>query len=166
MNVYFIRHAKSSWNNANLSDIERPLNARGLDTAPKMAAYLVKAVNLGRVMLISSPAERALATALYFAHEIGLEDSAIVQNERLYFGSAIDYIHCLNKVPANMNSVLIFGHNPTLEELASHFNNPYTGLVPTCCVLRTEINQPLSNSIAYKDFEIKDILIPKLILNS
>ena len=108
MNVYFIRHAKSSWNNANLSDIERPLNARGLETAPKMAAYLANAGNLGKVILISSPAERALATASYFAKTIGLEDSEIVQNEKLYFGSAIDYIHCLNKIPANLNSILLF----------------------------------------------------------
>ncbi len=166
MNVYFIRHAKSSWNNANLSDIERPLNARGLETAPKMAAYLANAGNLCKVMLISSPAERAMATASYFAKAIGLEDSEIVQNEKLYFGSAIDYIHCLNKVPANLNSILLFGHNPTLEELASQFKNPYTGLVPTCCVVCTEVIQPLSHAISFKDFEIKDIYIPKLILNS
>lgn len=166
MNVYFIRHAKSSWNNANLSDIERPLNARGLETAPRMASYLASSGDFGKAVLISSPAERALVTAKYFADALGLYDSDIVRNERLYYGSAIDYIHCFKNVGANINSVLIFGHNPTLEELASKFKNSYVGLVPTCCVIYTEMNQELSHAISYKDFEIKNIYIPKLILHS
>lgn len=166
MNVYFIRHAKSSWNNANLSDIERPLNARGLETAPRMATYLANTQNLGTVAIISSPAERAHETAKYFAEALGMDDSKIVLNERLYYGSTIDYIQCFKSIQASVNSVLIFGHNPTLEELASQFKNPYIGLVPTCCVIYTVINKPLGHSVLYKDFEIQNIFIPKLILHS
>lgn len=166
MNVYFIRHAKSSWNNANLSDIERPLNARGIETAPKMAAFLAKSRNFGRVSIVSSPAVRAIATANYFAEAFGLDNSNIQIDEKLYFGSTLDYIHCFNGIQKSFNSVLLFGHNPILEELASQFNKPYVGLVPTCCVIHTVLEHPFSHSISYKDFEIQNILIPKLILHS
>jgi Phosphohistidine phosphatase SixA len=32
--LYVMRHAKSSWENVDLSDFERPLNAQGLEAAP------------------------------------------------------------------------------------------------------------------------------------
>ena len=38
--VYFIRHAKSSWDNASIKDIDRPLNDRGLRDAPAMGLKL------------------------------------------------------------------------------------------------------------------------------
>jgi len=38
--IYFIRHAKSSWDDPTLADHDRPLNPRGLRDAPRMAARL------------------------------------------------------------------------------------------------------------------------------
>ena len=38
--LMLIRHAKSSWANPGLTDMERPLNNRGLRDAPAMAKYL------------------------------------------------------------------------------------------------------------------------------
>ena len=40
--IYFIRHAKSSWDDYSLKDIDRPLNSRGKRDAPKMARYLIE----------------------------------------------------------------------------------------------------------------------------
>ena len=38
--IYLIRHAKSSWEDLNLDDHERPLNERGKKDAGRMARYL------------------------------------------------------------------------------------------------------------------------------
>jgi phosphohistidine phosphatase len=38
--VFLLRHAKSSWDNLNISDIDRPLNKRGIKNAKKLAIYL------------------------------------------------------------------------------------------------------------------------------
>ena len=35
-----IRHAKSSWSDPHLSDVDRPLNKRGLNSAPVMGQVL------------------------------------------------------------------------------------------------------------------------------
>jgi phosphohistidine phosphatase len=38
--LYLIRHSKSSWDNPNLSDYDRPLNDRGKKDRYKVADYL------------------------------------------------------------------------------------------------------------------------------
>ena len=63
--VCFIRHAKSSWDQAGLSDIDRPLNIRGKTTAPIMAKILADK-DITPDLIISSPAKRARQTAKPF----------------------------------------------------------------------------------------------------
>ena len=57
-----LRHAKSSWKDANLEDHDRPLNKRGKKTAPKMGK-LIKDEKLVPDLMISSTALRAKKTA-------------------------------------------------------------------------------------------------------
>ena len=38
--IYLLRHAKSSWDDDSLSDFVRPLNERGLRTAPFMGEVM------------------------------------------------------------------------------------------------------------------------------
>ena len=38
--IYVLRHAKSSWDNSNLTDFERPLADRGIRDAKKMCKFL------------------------------------------------------------------------------------------------------------------------------
>ncbi|NNC67514.1 MAG: histidine phosphatase family protein, partial [Gammaproteobacteria bacterium] len=52
-----VRHAKSSWNDADLRDFDRPLNNRGLKTAPEMGKRLAEA-GYKVDIIISSPAIR------------------------------------------------------------------------------------------------------------
>ena len=66
--LILIRHAKSSWDAPGMSDSERPLNERGKKDAPEMAKRLRKR-GLKIDAFVSSPAERALRTARYFAKE-------------------------------------------------------------------------------------------------
>ena len=42
--LYLNRHAKSSWSDSSLDDIDRPLNKRGLRDAPLMGDILRKKV--------------------------------------------------------------------------------------------------------------------------
>ncbi len=61
--LYILRHAKSTWTDANLSDFERPLNERGVKTAPFMGELMAKK-NFQPDLILSSPAQRAKQTAL------------------------------------------------------------------------------------------------------
>ncbi|MCW5958340.1 MAG: histidine phosphatase family protein, partial [Pyrinomonadaceae bacterium] len=60
--ILILRHAKSSWTDPNLSDFERPLNERGLRTAPFMGKLIVER-GLSPAAIVSSPAKRARQTA-------------------------------------------------------------------------------------------------------
>ncbi len=62
--IYFMRHAKSSWKDPELSDIDEALNKRGRKDAPQMAKYLRK-LKVKPDIIISSPAKRALKTTHY-----------------------------------------------------------------------------------------------------
>ena len=60
-----IRHAKSSWDDPSLDDFERPLNKRGLFTAPLVAQKL-KIELPTPDLILCSPAKRAMQTADFF----------------------------------------------------------------------------------------------------
>jgi phosphohistidine phosphatase len=59
--LLILRHAKSSWSDASLSDHDRPLNKRGKGDAPKMGS-LLRAEELTPDLIISSSAKRAIRT--------------------------------------------------------------------------------------------------------
>ena len=74
--LLLIRHAKSDWNDASLSDFDRPLNNRGKTDAPVMAKRLLdKKVKID--LFISSPAKRAKKTASIFAKEYDIKKDKI-----------------------------------------------------------------------------------------
>jgi phosphohistidine phosphatase len=128
-----IRHSKSSWDDSDLSDFDRPLNARGLRVAPEMAERM--AAMLERpLQLISSPAVRALATAQAFAKALGIPSKDIIQEPRIYdasTGALLDVVHHLDD--AITHAVLV-GHNPGFSELLRLLTRTRQKEMPTCAV--------------------------------
>ncbi len=137
--VFFVRHAKSSWSDTSLSDIQRPLNKRGLRDAPFMAA-LLKGKGVSPDAIISSPAVRAHTTAKYFAQALlGAEDRVVLYKE-LYHAFPRDILDVIGKQPDDLNVILVFGHNPGFTSIANLFSKEYIGNVPTCGILEVEAN--------------------------
>lgn len=136
-NVYFIRHAKSSWEDASLRDSERPLNKRGLRDAPFMAKML-KGKGVNADWIISSPANRALTTAKYFANEMNLPDEKIDINSIVYGAYPEDVINLVKNVDDSVDTLLVFGHNPTFTSIVNRFTEDYIANVPTCGVVKIE----------------------------
>ena len=64
-----IRHGKSTWDNLQLRDFDRPLNERGRQDAPKIGQRLAS-LSLMPDKFISSPAKRAISTAFAIGEEI------------------------------------------------------------------------------------------------
>ena len=67
--LIIMRHAKSSWNNAHLSDHERPLNGRGRRSAPQVAQQL-SAGNHQPEIIFSSDSTRTTETWLLMQDEL------------------------------------------------------------------------------------------------
>ena len=129
--LYVIRHAKSSWDYENISDIDRPLKLRGIRNAYEMARRLKIERNIPEI-LISSPANRALHTASIFINVFEQSYTKLKIDERLY-GNGPDTIkELINSQPPEINKLAIFGHNPDFSMIARQFSKKSIFELPTC----------------------------------
>ena len=135
--VYFIRHAKSSWDDPGLSDINRPLNKRGLRDGPFMSKML-KGKEVNPDKLISSPANRAFTTATFFAKELNIPEQAIVVRKEIYHAYPEEVLNIIRNLSDADDVILLFGHNPCFTSLANQFSDEYIPNVPTCGIVRVD----------------------------
>lgn len=131
--LYLIRHAKSDWSIDHLSDIDRPLNERGYGDALKMSLIL-KGKKTVPDLIITSPAVRAITTALIFCRNLNYDPKTILINKNLYNTSSKEYLQCISKTDYKNQTVLLFGHNPTITNTANELTDALTEEMPTCCI--------------------------------
>jgi phosphohistidine phosphatase len=113
--LLILRHAKSSWKKPGLADHDRPLNKRGKGDAPRMGQW-VEQQDLVPDLIITSTANRARVTAEVVAENSGYEGE--IQLERsFYMGYPEAYLEVLRQLPDEVQTVMVVGHNPGLEEL-------------------------------------------------
>ena len=110
--LFIIRHGKSSWDNEGLDDIDRPLAKRGIRNAQEMARRLSE---MGQVpdLILSSPANRALNTALIMSGIWELEADALHIHDPLYMAYLSEIEEVVSGVPGEIRNLAIFGHNPS-----------------------------------------------------
>lgn len=115
--LYLLRHAKSSWAEDDLPDRERPLAPRGRRAAAKLAAELGRH-GVTPDLVLCSPALRTRQTLDLVRP--GLPAAARVSvEEELYGAPASAILDRLRGLPADVNGVLVLGHNPGLQQLAA-----------------------------------------------
>lgn len=137
--LFLVRHAKSDWNNSEIKDIERPLNDRGYNNANQMSRQFKEVPEL----IISSPAIRAISTALIFAENLKYDPNTITIKKELYETSVKDYLSIIHSLGDQYQSVMIFAHNPTIGEFAGSLVKSLPMEMPTCSIagIRFETNQ-------------------------
>lgn len=135
--LILVRHAKSSWDEAGLSDSERPLNERGKKDAPEMARRLRKR-NLSIDLLLSSPAERAFRTARFFAKVFDVKKDEIRVDNALYGALSSQFEEVIGGLKDKYGTVVVFSHNPGITDYANTLTNVRTDNVPTCGVFAVQ----------------------------
>ncbi len=133
-NLYLVRHAKSSWNNAQLRDFDRPLNNRGKRDAPFMGK-LMKEKGIKPDLIFSSPAKRAYNTAEYFADELIYSKEKIIKDNNLYEASVTDILKVLLIVEDGIETLMLFGHNPGLTDFSNFISDKQIENIPTTAVV-------------------------------
>ena len=132
--LYLIRHAKSSWDNPDLDDFNRPLNSRGIEDAPRMGKRL-KENKLTADVVVTSPAKRALDTCLIITKILGFSKEKISVDKRLYHASEEELLRVIRELKDHPNdeekNVLLFGHNPGLTNFANQLLNEHIQNIPT-----------------------------------
>jgi phosphohistidine phosphatase len=132
--LILVRHAKSSWDNPDIKDFERPLNKRGKKDAPLMAK-IFKDKNIVTDLIISSPAVRAFSTAQEFAEELKYPKNEIITDISIYEMGSKAILNILSKLNPKYKVVMLFGHNPDMTYLSSYLSGNNFDNVPTCGVV-------------------------------
>ncbi|HVT36963.1 MAG TPA: histidine phosphatase family protein [Nevskiaceae bacterium] len=133
-----VRHAKSSWDYAELSDFERPLNERGRRDAPLMAKLCL--IEWGKPeRLVSSPALRAITTARTFAEVFGIAGEEIIVQPKIYEAAVETLLRLVRALDDGDRHVMLFGHNPGISALAHELARCHFDEMPTCAVAGFEL---------------------------
>ncbi len=155
-----MRHAKSDWSNSNLSDFDRPLNNRGKKAASKMGLELKKR-NIIPDLILSSPAKRAKTTADLFAQSNNYKQNITLINN-FYLSTENTIINEMSCLDNKINTVMIVGHNPTMETLIQELTDyKVNKKMPTAAI--TILKAKLENwqEIFETNFDLGNYLIPK-----
>jgi phosphohistidine phosphatase len=113
--LILLRHAKSSWEDANLTDHDRPLDRDGQTAAQAVRLAMTRLALLPQLVLVSS-ARRTRETLELLEPLAG---SPLVQRSAdLYLASPRQILDSLMGVSADTTSILVIGHNPGLHDLA------------------------------------------------
>lgn len=111
--LLLLRHAKSSWDDPTLADHDRPLAPRGRKAAKLIGEHL-RHEQVGISLVLCSSALRARETLDLLA----LPGEAQIESA-LYGASAEQLLERLRLVSDEVESVLLIGHNPAVQELAA-----------------------------------------------
>ena len=119
--LYWLRHAKSSWAEAGLSDHDRPLNKRGKKAAPRMGQLLADR-DLLPDLIICSTAVRARQTVELLVPESGYSGQ-ITFEPRLYMAPREAYWEVLGELDDEFGSVMTVAHNPGISNVLLHLTD-------------------------------------------
>lgn len=113
LDLYVMRHAKSSWKDATLDDFHRPLNKRGRKAVPVIAAWM-KAHDIKPQLVLVSGAERTRETWKLLRRD-GIKAKHKRVMQRLYHASSGEVFKVVKEIEEPVERVLILGHNPGLQ---------------------------------------------------
>jgi phosphohistidine phosphatase len=124
--LLLLRHAKSSWKDANIDDHERRLKKRGRKEARKMGR-LIAAENLMPETMASSSARRCRQTADHVIHHSDYRGEVRMTSE-LYDADTSRLREFVGKLSDQAARVMLIGHNPGLEEFLESLVGEHTPL--------------------------------------
>ena len=114
--LMLLRHAKSNWPEG-VADRDRPLATRGREAAPVIGRYLAEELLLPDLVLVS-PARRTAETWELVAPMLSDRPPSRIE-PRIYEAPPQRLLQVVQEVEPAVRSLMMIGHNPGFEELAS-----------------------------------------------
>lgn len=137
--LFVLRHAKSSWDDYEKSDFDRPLTSRGINDISKLA--LARENELREIeVIVSSPANRAVHTTITLCGVAKLPLSIITLNDHLYETTEQVVNKIVNNLPADKSCAMIVGHNPTFTYFVNGFISQQIENLPTGGLVRLDFS--------------------------
>lgn len=161
--IVLIRHAKSSWDNPDLADFDRPLNDRGFTDAPLMGKQLaLQGLHFDAV--IASPSKRTTQTLSFLLKELKFPESKIIWDSSIFHSSSDNLLRILRDLDASVKTVALVGHNPSMTDLANYLqSDTMIENVPTCGIVCVSAELPTWNDLQRQKAKLEFFIYPKAI---
>ncbi len=154
------RHGKSDWPSG-VSDMHRPLKERGISEVTFLSGLLADQ-GFCPDLMISSPARRAIETAQIVKKTLTFDqDIRIVP--ALYEDGVAELIHVIHKLNDQVESVMIFGHNPTMEHALTYLLEASSAFeMPTSAMACIEMRSWHWKDLSSRNIHLRWLLVPRL----
>ena len=161
--LYLLRHAKSDWSFPGQKDIDRELNNRGYNDAPRMGRKLYELEAIPD-KIICSPSKRTKLTIEFVCEQLKYDLSKVEYNDEIYEASLRTLLNVINNLEDETKSVMLVGHNPGFTYLAEYLTKQEIGNVPTCGALRLDFNIGSWKEVSAGLADMKWFIYPKSVL--
>ena len=159
--VILVRHAKSVSHGYD-QDYDRILTDRGEDNAQTISQELQK-LNIHPDLIIASPAVRTTQTARIYAETLGYPFNAILFEKKLYSGKTSEnFLAMLQELEDEKETVLVFGHNPTIYYYLHFLIHNFSDDVPTCSTVGINFEVDSWSKLKERGGKIAFRLIPDM----
>ena len=160
--LYLLRHAESTEKQPGESDKERDLTPVGVREALLIGNYLLKE-NTSFDQVLSSPAQRADATARLIADAMKFDAERISKQEALYEASTRTLFQFILQLDDQCQTVLCIGHNPSISYLAESVTKAEIGDMPSGGLAIIKFNIHSWKEVSQGNGELQNFIYPKML---
>lgn len=134
-----LRHAKSSWKDTSIADIDRPLNKRGRQAADIMAQHLI-AAGVSFHTIFASPSRRTRETIARMLLQIPARDTRVVFDQKFYTFKRSDLIAAMKCFDDATQDIMVVGHNPAMQEAIEWLTGSRLDSFPTAACAKLTLS--------------------------
>ncbi len=166
--LYIIRHAKSSWEEVDLDDMVRPLSNKG-KTASLVLGNWMNHQKIKPDYIITSPATRALHTAINLSTWVEFPIAKLDIDSRIYFGNLKMITEKLSQLDQSLkpiHKVLLIGHEPLLSDLIYKLTKDELDKFPTASLYSISWNVNTWEEAMLQLGAKIDFINPKVLMKS
>lgn len=159
--VVIVRHAKAVPYGYD-DDFTRDLTDRGVNDAQRIGEELKK-MGILPDAIISSPANRAIQTALIFAENLEFSKKKITEIDNLYNGlTTSEFLDLIKKLPDTSQTAFFFGHNPSFHYFTNNLLERFYDDMPTCSTVAIDFKVDSWKKVEARSGQKAFQLVPKM----
>ena len=161
-----LRHAKSSWEQPNADDFDRPLNERGWKAARRVGREL-RHRKMSFDLCFASPAARVRETLDGLAQGYGDFDFPVRFERQVYMATVASLLQLAQDIDSAAKAPLIVGHNPGLHGLVlaltsgSKLRNRIEAKFPTAALAVIHLPVDRWREVKEGGGELAELILPK-----
>ena len=159
--IILVRHAKSVSHGYD-QDYDRTLTDKGEEDARTISLALRK-MNIHPDLIIASPAVRTTQTARIYAETLGYPFNTILFDKKLYSGKTSEkFLAMLKELEDEKETVMVFGHNPTIYYYMHFLIHIFNDDVPTCSTVGIDFEVDSWSKLRERDGRMAFRFIPDM----